>query len=160
KLPFVAYSELPMATCPGAGACGVRLDYFDPVAKPTQQTVRGPGGAAVRRTARRHRGWCYSFKAFRYPGAFARQFLNTLANYADREFASARAPGGTGLHPDDYAGRVRAALAGARAADARLWPQYVKGEALRLTRRARAGGADVFLRLFVDGDINHEDSIV
>jgi hypothetical protein len=162
KLPFVAYSELPMATCPGAGACGVRFDYFEPV----------PREGRRRHVVKRKKGWCYSFKAFRYPDAFKRMFLNTLANEADREFAII-AGGGGALHPDDYAGRVQAALRGMAKPGARLWPQYIKGETLFLTRRARspktvargfqgppAPGANVFLRLFVDGDINHEDSIV
>jgi len=161
KLPFVAYSELPMATCPGAGACGVRLDYYEPVA-------RQPGQKDVKRK----KGWCYSFKAFRYPDGFARMFLNTLANYADREFAIILG-GGRALHPDDYAGRVQAALRGAATPAGRMWPQYVKGLALRLTQRSRAPkraprgstgaatpGRNTFMRLFVDGDIGHEDSIV
>ena len=45
KLPFHAFSALPMLTCPGADSC---IAY------------------------------CYSFKAFRYPRAFMRQFVNTL----------------------------------------------------------------------------------
>ena len=45
KLPFLAFSALPGATCPGAGDC---------------------------------LSWCYSFKAWRYPAAFARQAQNTV----------------------------------------------------------------------------------
>ena len=52
KLPYWAFSALPGVTCPGAGLC-----------------LRGPGGS---------RGWCYSFRAWRYPAAFFRQFNNTL----------------------------------------------------------------------------------
>lgn len=52
KLPFMAYSELPLVTCPGAGACST---------------------------------WCYSLKAWRYPAAFVRQCLNTLAGQFDAE---------------------------------------------------------------------------
>lgn len=66
KLPFVAYSELPMATCPGAGSCGVY-----------KKDSRSGAPAS---------GWCYSFKAWRYPAAFTRQFLNTLAATASRAF--------------------------------------------------------------------------
>ena len=44
KLPFHAFSALPMITCPGLGDC---------------------------------LAFCYSFKAFRYPGAFMRQLVNT-----------------------------------------------------------------------------------
>jgi hypothetical protein len=61
KLPFLCYSEFPMATCPGAGACS----FY----------VTGK------------RGWCYSQGAFRYPAAVARLLLNTLANVADQAFA-------------------------------------------------------------------------
>jgi hypothetical protein len=138
KLPFAAYSELPMATCQGAGKCAV---FF--------------GG---------HRGYCYSFKAWRYPGAYARQFLNTLANYADREFAILRGAGGE-VPMERYEARVDAALRGSAASrgmlgrDAvRVWPRYVKE--LDVTAPARAQGKTSFLRLFVDGDINTEDNIL
>ena len=96
KLPYVSYSELPMSTCPGAGTCGV-------YGKDKQ--TGGPSG------------YCYSFKAWRYPSSFARQFLNTLANYADREFRIAEelAPEPLSQVPDDssaatYWRRTRAAL--------------------------------------------------
>jgi hypothetical protein len=140
KLPFAAYSELPMATCQGAGKCAV---YF--------------GG---------HRGYCYSFKAWRYPGAYARQFLNTLANYADREFAILRGAGGE-VPMTRYEERVDAALRGSALSkgefgrDAvRVWPQYVKHLVLEVTAPGRAQGKTSFLRLFVDGDINTEDNIL
>ncbi len=45
KLPFVAFSALPIVTCPGAGECA---------------------------------GWCYSKKAWRTPGGYLRQLMNTL----------------------------------------------------------------------------------
>ena len=45
KLRSVAFSTLPVVTCPGAGECA---------------------------------GWCYSFRAWRYPAAFLRQCSNTL----------------------------------------------------------------------------------
>lgn len=122
KLPFFAYSELPMATCAGAGAC---------------------------------RNWCYSFKSWRYPSAFVRQFLNTLANYADREFALWAAAGrrisSNSLTPGE---RIQYTLKGAR-----LWPQYVKGMLLDMSKKQREAKT-VFLRLFVDGDINTEDSVL
>jgi len=138
KLPFYAYSELPMATCQGAGECGVALDAYDP----------RPAGTKKPRT-----GWCYSFRAFAYPDAFARMFLSTLANALDREVAiEAGRPDG-----NDYAARARAAM---RGADRRLWPTYVLWLAQGLTRATRADGRPAFLRLFVDGDINHEDSIL
>lgn len=149
KLPFIAYSELPMATCPGAGACGVQMK--------DAQT-----GAVV--------GWCYSFKAWRYPDAFARQFLNSLANYSDREFCILRNNGdvaddGPGL----YWPRVDAALK----EGFRPWMQYIAALSLReaaaivyddVVKQGRMknesnGGRVVFLRLFVDGDIGQPDSI-
>lgn len=142
KLPFAAYSELPMATCPGAGDCGVPLAW-----------------EAATRARKRGKAWCYSFKAFRYPAAFARQFLNTLAAYADREFAI-ELGGGASLPADDYAGRVMAALRGGARPEGRLWPQYVKGMVLKATKVTRQTNRPTFLRLFVDGDLNTEDTIV
>ena len=56
KLPFVAFSTLPGVTCPGAGEC---------LGDPT-----GENGGKI--------GWCYSFRAWRYPAAFYRQCQNTL----------------------------------------------------------------------------------
>jgi hypothetical protein len=52
KLPFWAFSTLPIITCPGMGACGI--------------------------TATGKFGFCYSLKAIRYPHAFMRQLVNTL----------------------------------------------------------------------------------
>ena len=52
KLPYAAFSALPGVTCPGAGLC-----------------LKSSSGG---------RGWCYSFRAWRYPAAFFRQFNNTL----------------------------------------------------------------------------------
>ena len=60
KLPYLAFSTLPGITCPGAGECLV---------------------AAGRKHDPRRRldgGWCYSFKAWRYPDAFFRQMGNTI----------------------------------------------------------------------------------
>lgn len=129
KLPFVAYSELPMATCPGAGTCAVHLNGVT--------------------------GFCYSFNAFTYSNAYKRMFLNTLANYADREFAIIYARGPS--DPAKYVERAQAAIDGT---EARLWPQVVKGLALKLTAADRIQGKTVFMRLFVDGDINYEDNII
>ncbi len=58
KLPFVAFSTLPVVTCPGAGACA---------------GISKRGGAADLRNA-----FCYSLRAWRYPAAFLRQCQNTL----------------------------------------------------------------------------------
>lgn len=161
KLPFVAYSELPMATCPGAGTCRVPMDSA------TRDRMRSRGQA-----------WCYSFKAFRYPRAWARMAFNTLCNYADREFAIMRGGGpsapASGSRADLLAfheERVKAAIRG-RGGDGeqtqgRAWPQYVKAMIAAKTRRVRRGSAArgvegkiAFVRLFVDGDINTEDCIV
>ncbi len=146
KLNFVAYSDFPQSTCPGSGACRVDLDAFDE-SKPKSE--------------RGYKGWCYSFKPIFRATVFSRLFLNTLANYADREFAII-AGGGASLGANErdvevYKGRVGAALAGEKS---RLWPQYVKCLILNATKKDRAGGRTIFTRLFVDGDIGHEDSIV
>lgn len=58
KLPFVAFSTLPIVTCPGAGACA---------------GIDAAGGAPDLSAA-----FCYSLRAWRYPAAFLRQAMNTL----------------------------------------------------------------------------------
>lgn len=58
KLPFVAFSTLPIVTCPGAGACA---------------GIDAAGDAPNLRKA-----FCYSLRAWRYPAAFLRQAQNTL----------------------------------------------------------------------------------
>lgn len=145
KLPFMSYSELPMATCPGAGDCAVY----------SQQTA----------------GWCYSFKAWRYPDAFARQFLNTLANVADEAFAKYR--GGMELMQINPKTKKRTRAIDRRYEEEdtsrwdkylpkgkRIWPDYVKWLLLFQTRTQRGrSDAPVFLRLFVDGDVRNASSV-
>lgn len=147
KLPFAAYSELPMATCPGAGACGVY-----------NLTNDGRLG-----------GYCYSFKAWRYPQAFARQFLNTLASIADREFAIYAMTGPRGLPDSDdeatYNARVDASLKAMTMPGLRLWQQFVKGcivASLKpsLFKPVGSRPQHVFARLYVDGDMQYEDTII
>jgi hypothetical protein len=58
KLPFAAFSTLPIVTCPGAGACG-GIDQLS--GKPDLAEA-----------------YCYSLRAWRYPCAFLRQAMNTL----------------------------------------------------------------------------------
>lgn len=58
KLPFVAFSALPIVTCPGAGACA---------------GIDAAGDAPDLKNAH-----CYSLRAWRYPAAFLRQAQNTL----------------------------------------------------------------------------------
>ena len=58
KLPFVAFSTLPIVTCPGAWA-SAGIDA---------------AGAAPDLSA----AFCYSLRAWRYPAAFLRQAMNTL----------------------------------------------------------------------------------
>jgi hypothetical protein len=190
KLPFVSYSELPMATCPGAGKCGINYDAtarsaeLDRMNRERRTADAAPLSAADievinterrlagrpeitpaevaalnRERARRRTapivqrsGWCYSFKSWRYINAFARQFLNTLANYADREFAIER---GGASSRSSYDERVRAAIRGGR-----QWMQYVKTLIVRATLDKRRAGKRTFMRLFVDGDINYEDCIL
>ena len=59
KLPFFAFSSLPGFDCPGAGACLY-------------------GENAKRNVENFGKGWCYSFKAWRYPAAFFRQLQNSV----------------------------------------------------------------------------------
>jgi len=126
KLPFAAYSEFPLATCIGAGACWK---------------------------------YCYSFKALRYPAAFRRLFLNTLANYADREFSILKASGGRIVPPGEYERRVQLSMQGSQEPGYRIWQGIVKSIVLNSTKEDRKK-SPIFLRLFVDGDINYEDNIV
>jgi hypothetical protein len=100
KLPFVAYSELPVVSCPGAGAC-----------------IQ----------------WCYSLKAWRYPAAFVRQALNSLAARVD-----------AALNPN---------------VGARQWPIYCLGAAVAASKR-KLTQKTVFFRLFVDGDFYAQDNVV
>jgi len=58
KLPFVAFSTLPIVTCPGAGSCAGIAKHGD-----------SPKLSAA---------YCYSLRAWRYPAAFLRQCSNTL----------------------------------------------------------------------------------
>ena len=58
KLPFYAFSSLPGFDCPGAGACLYGDNEFTP--------------------DNFGKGWCYSFKGWRYPAAFFRQLQNSL----------------------------------------------------------------------------------
>jgi hypothetical protein len=188
KLPFVAYSELPMSTCPGAGTCGVyiapiapefqtqrqALDYEKALSRLKQQQAEAAaeGRSDPKKASESVAGYCYSFKAWRYPDAFGRQFLNTLANYADREFAIAVGNGGQELPATEnvanYMARENAALRGSInpssnvpwAMQTRAWMQYVKAEVLRKARKKILAGQRVYLRLFVDGDIAFESNIV
>lgn len=59
KLPFYAFSSLPGFDCPGAGAC-----LFGEGEKRSDENFG--------------KGWCYSFKAWRYPAAFFRQLQNSV----------------------------------------------------------------------------------
>lgn len=156
KLPFIAYSELPMSTCPGADACGVYKK---------DASTGAPSSGEKGNT-----GWCYSFTAWRYPASFTRQFLNTLANTADREFTILRALGDDASDgPDRYWVRVKAASQDLE----RDWIQHVKAQVLRIAARivkkdlrkglspnTRNGGRSVFLRLFVDGDVGTPDAVM
>lgn len=186
KLNFLAYSETPMSTCPGAGECGIPLDFYNRrMARTTKKTGAPAGldsnalkayaktqaakdfvkqnkkskvqGKKPKATAKA--GWCYSFKAFRRAAAFSRMFLNTLANTADREAAIWRAvPIGQPIPgQDEYETRVMLALKGAAH---RRWQGYVKQLALEGTKDFRSKGKVAFIRLFVDGDIGYEDSIL
>jgi len=164
KLPFAAYSEAPMVTCPGAGVCGVPLD----------EDLR-------RRLRRRGAAWCYSFRAYRYPDAFRRLFLNTLCNYADREFAILRAGGPdappAGASREDLAAfeeeRSAAALRGRGGPDegryGRVWMEWVKCLVMAKTASIRRGSNSrwgrkpprtAFFRVFVDGDVGKVDCLL
>ena len=64
KLPFWSFSVLPGFTCPGAGDCLV---------------IKLAAAVSVgHKSTKTKDGWCYSFKAWRYPAAFFRQLQNTI----------------------------------------------------------------------------------
>ena len=67
KLPFWALSILPGFTCPGAGDCLV----IKLAAAVSRYEAKSNDGTTKD-------GWCYSFKAWRYPAAFFRQLQNTV----------------------------------------------------------------------------------
>ncbi len=158
KLPFASYSTLPMASCPGAGACAVKLtrEYESEAARKAKDTKRS-------RLVKD--GYCYSFTAWRYPNAFARQWRNALAEFTDREFAiyegmRRRGIGGESPRPTELEERVTLAYAGR---GVRSWyvlcRQIVERDLARNIRPASEGGRPAFVRLYVDGDINSEDNI-
>lgn len=138
KLPFVAYSELPMATCPGAGDCAV-----------------------YSKRSSKDSGWCYSFKAWRYPDAFARQFLNTLANVADDALAQFR--GGKELTKINPKPKLKSPTSWKwdkyLQPGKRVWPNYIKWLVLYMTRTKRKSSTPMFLRLFVDGDMRNARNV-
>ena len=142
KLPFAAYSTLPMASCPGAGTCAVAVT----------------GGRLI---VNEKQGYCYSFTAWRYPDAFARQFRNQLAETADREFAIMAGAAKAGLDPDTltYEQRVRMALSQA-GRESRSWHRIVALQTIAALKSKLMLGKSCFLRIYVDGDINTEDNIV
>lgn len=67
KLPFCAYSEMPVVTCPGAGGVPSLPTVHHGFANP--QNPPDPEGCAA---------FCYSFNAFPYPTVFFNWCMNTL----------------------------------------------------------------------------------
>jgi hypothetical protein len=68
KLPFAAYSEMPIVTCPGAGGIKERFDV-----------LAGPGLGRGKVSKKSGCGeWCYSLKDLRNPSKVARLHLLTL----------------------------------------------------------------------------------
>jgi hypothetical protein len=74
KLPFAAYSEMPVVTCPGAGG----VTKFSGLTGKTLG-VAVPTGPDVRGCA----SFCYSLKAFGKPTCVARQLILTLGAAVD-----------------------------------------------------------------------------
>lgn len=146
KLPFYAYSEMPMASCPGAGVCGV------PVEESRRQRTREKG-----------HGWCYSFSSWARAAPYCRQFLNTLAAYTDREFSLMKEAGRSTyerLLTDPrgaYHDRVRASVKGL---GQRQWQPLIRDKLLLASAATRESGKTTFLRLFVDGDLGPEDQVL
>jgi len=66
KLPYQCFSTLPAITCPSAGYC---LNKKADGSMSDNQRFLGGTGA---------KGWCYSFKGWRYPATFYRQLINTI----------------------------------------------------------------------------------
>lgn len=76
KLPFAAYSEMPIVTCPGAG--GV-IKFSNMGLPDAAMGAAVPTGADVRGCA----SFCYSLKAFGKPSCVARQLVLTLGAAVD-----------------------------------------------------------------------------
>lgn len=76
KLPFAAYSEFPIVTCPGAG--GVSLKYG------TAMSGKALGVATLNEDPNGCGTFCYSVKALSYPATVARLLLMTLGASLDQ----------------------------------------------------------------------------
>lgn len=77
KLPFAAYSEFPVVTCPGAGAVSNMFGDTDKLGAAVV-TKRSPEDTVSGCAA-----WCYSFQALRYANVFHRWALLTLSSTVD-----------------------------------------------------------------------------
>lgn len=80
KLPFAAYSEMPVVTCPGAGgvAYGVlTADQLGAAKTSTRVRVDTQDGCAA---------WCYSYKAFNKPTKLSRLWTMTLGSAVSPEY--------------------------------------------------------------------------
>jgi len=77
KLPFAAYSEFPVVTCPGAGAVSNMFGDTDKLGAAVV-TKRTPEDTVEGCAA-----WCYSFQALRYANVFYRWAILTLSATID-----------------------------------------------------------------------------
>jgi hypothetical protein len=76
KLPFVAYSEIPVVTCPGAGGVS-RFPQLHGNALGTAKITENGAGRTGCAT------FCYSLKVFGKPSVVFRMLINTLGFSAD-----------------------------------------------------------------------------
>lgn len=165
KLPFAAYSTLPMASCPSAAGCKVQLVPSYKISPLTGKPGLYRKGREVKKGGERvvvgltKSGYCYSFTSWRYADSFACQFRNCLAEFTDREFAIC-AGGGADTLPLERQPRIDAAYRGRRA---RTWHtfcrQMVERDLAGALKPAAKGGKPAFVRIYVDGDINTEDNV-
>ncbi|NEN87957.1 MAG: hypothetical protein F6K48_03145 [Okeania sp. SIO3H1] len=76
KLPFAAYSEMPVVTCPGAGSVSGKYGVL---------TGNALGAATPNNTENGCANWCYSIKAIAKPSFVARMLITTLGMSLDPE---------------------------------------------------------------------------
>lgn len=119
KLPYQCFSTLPAITCPSAGYC---LNKKADGSMSDNQRFLGGKGA---------KGWCYSFKGWRYPATFYRQLINTiLIRISDKR------------HIINDIDRI------------------VKAHNVRLKKQGKAPNSEkLVVRLYVDGDMDSIETL-
>lgn len=77
KLPFAAYSEMPIVTCPGAGSVSDKYGVLSGNALGNASVSNSDGNGCA--------NWCYSLKALAKPSFVARMLILTMGMSIDPE---------------------------------------------------------------------------